>query len=115
MNRSVADYSLTSNTLRYSDMECLDPRDRVYGLLGISALGSRPTVDYEKTLTEIYIDVMTPEIEWSMEITLQFLTIPEWDTRACSVCMLCGGLCDADTHTERIVGILRDIVHGLHT
>lgn len=68
MNRPVADYSLTSNILRYSDMECLDPRDRVYGLLGISAPGSLLTVDYEKTLTEIYIDVMTPEVEWSMEI-----------------------------------------------
>ncbi|CAG8980665.1 hypothetical protein HYALB_00012993 [Hymenoscyphus albidus] len=50
--------------LRCSDSECMDPRDRVYGLLGVSEditnleeAQVAIEVDYEKTLLEVYCDV----------------------------------------------------------
>jgi hypothetical protein len=43
---------------QYAEMECYDPRDKVYGLLGLVDVGQRPEVDYSKALHEVYFDVI---------------------------------------------------------
>ncbi|KAH0598186.1 hypothetical protein MHUMG1_03479 [Metarhizium humberi] len=37
--------------------KCTDPRDKVYGLVGISMERERTVVDHRKTVEEIYMDV----------------------------------------------------------
>ncbi|CBY01649.1 hypothetical protein IAQ61_003461 [Plenodomus lingam] len=43
---------------RYGAAQCQDPRDKVYGLLGLVHEDQRPVVDYSKTLPGIFTDVM---------------------------------------------------------
>jgi len=43
---------------RYVGNECVDPRDRVYGLLGLVRVDQRVTVDYEKSNDQLYMDVI---------------------------------------------------------
>ncbi|KAH8593139.1 heterokaryon incompatibility protein-domain-containing protein [Bisporella sp. PMI_857] len=38
--------------------QCTDPRDRVYGLLGLARKEQRLEVDYSKTLWEVFLDTM---------------------------------------------------------
>jgi hypothetical protein len=39
-------------------MQCEDPRNKVYGLLGLADQQERPEVDYSKPLYEVYIDAV---------------------------------------------------------
>jgi hypothetical protein len=41
---------------RYSRNECSDPRDKVYGLLGLVQEHERPKVDYNKSVHEVFTD-----------------------------------------------------------
>jgi hypothetical protein len=43
---------------RYSGNLSQDPRDKVYGLLGLVKENERPEVDYNKTVAEVYIDAL---------------------------------------------------------
>jgi hypothetical protein len=38
--------------------QCTDPRDRVYGLLGLVRKEQRPEIDYSKTLWEVFLDTI---------------------------------------------------------
>jgi len=42
----------------YVRNSCADPRDRVYGLLGLVRLDQRVTVDYEKSIDQLYLDLI---------------------------------------------------------
>ena len=43
---------------RFSSYSCHEPRDRVYGLLGIVRERDRIAVDYNKSVQEVYLDVV---------------------------------------------------------
>lgn len=43
---------------RFSKYKCSEPRDKVYGLLGLVHEDQRPVIDYKKTLEEIVADVL---------------------------------------------------------
>ncbi|KAH7091149.1 heterokaryon incompatibility protein-domain-containing protein, partial [Paraphoma chrysanthemicola] len=43
---------------RYSRNECSDPRDTVYGLLGLMQERERPQVDYSKSVYEVFTDAV---------------------------------------------------------
>lgn len=51
-------YTLERSIRQFAQMECQDPRDKVYGMIGILPEHERPRVDYEKRLPEVYIDVV---------------------------------------------------------
>ncbi|KAM3078298.1 hypothetical protein ACMFMG_006186 [Clarireedia jacksonii] len=52
-------YSLISAIGMFSQNECSDPRDKLYGLLGfVVEWQSKFTVDYSKTLLEVWADVL---------------------------------------------------------
>jgi hypothetical protein len=40
----------------YSAQNCRDPRDKLYGLLGLVPEDQRPTIDYAKSILQVYID-----------------------------------------------------------
>jgi hypothetical protein len=50
---------LQSIIKRFAGMQCEDPRDKVYGLLGLVEEQKRPEVDYSKTLYQIYSDTVS--------------------------------------------------------
>lgn len=50
--------SLSYCIKRFSRYECLEPRDKVYGLLGLVHKGQCPFIDYNKTLEAIVADVL---------------------------------------------------------
>ncbi|KAI1119384.1 HET-domain-containing protein [Nemania sp. NC0429] len=43
---------------KYSVHECQDPRDKVYGLLGMVPAWQRPVVDYTKSMHQVLLDVI---------------------------------------------------------
>jgi hypothetical protein len=48
--------SLAALLLNFYDNNCTDPRDYVYGLLGLVSKDQRPEIDYTKTLWEVFLD-----------------------------------------------------------
>jgi hypothetical protein len=52
----------------YGTMECQDPRDKVYGLLGLVQEEQRPEIDYNKPLEEVFLDVVAIPTSWSSVI-----------------------------------------------
>jgi hypothetical protein len=46
-------FSLSQLIANFSDLECADSRDKVFGLLGLAAPGDRIKIDYEMSCTEI--------------------------------------------------------------
>jgi hypothetical protein len=40
----------------FSDHDCQDPRDKVYGLLGMTSERWRVRIDYQKTVPEVFLD-----------------------------------------------------------
>ncbi|KAI8933252.1 hypothetical protein NX059_009883 [Plenodomus lindquistii] len=49
---------------RYGVAHCQDPKDRVYGLLGLVREDQQPVIDYSKTLPEIFADVINVDLVW---------------------------------------------------
>ena len=51
---------------RFSKYECSDPRDKVYGLLGLVLENQRPVVDYNKSAEGVIADVLMimSELHW---------------------------------------------------
>jgi hypothetical protein len=50
---------LLSNMLtQFSGMGCEDPRDKLYGMLGLVAEEQRPVVNYDNTVEEVYLDAI---------------------------------------------------------
>ena len=45
-------------------MKCKDPRDKVYGLVGLTGDGQQVPVDYSKSVSDIYTDVVLVLIHW---------------------------------------------------
>ncbi|KAI0803716.1 HET-domain-containing protein [Xylaria sp. FL0064] len=43
---------------KYSAHECQDPRDKVYGFLGMVPAWQRPVVDYSKSMHQVFLDVV---------------------------------------------------------
>ncbi|KAI1163633.1 HET-domain-containing protein [Nemania serpens] len=43
---------------KYSVHECQDPRDKVYGFLGMVPAWQRPVVDYTKSVHQVFLDVI---------------------------------------------------------
>lgn len=43
---------------KYSVHECQDPRDKVYGFLGMIPASQRPVVDYAKSTHQVFLDVI---------------------------------------------------------
>ncbi|KAF2821841.1 hypothetical protein CC86DRAFT_101261 [Ophiobolus disseminans] len=61
---------------RYAGMNCQDPRDKVFGFVGLVAEGERPEVDYWKTLREVYIDaiaIMSGKTRFNKDQTTKYL------------------------------------------
>ncbi|KAI0614919.1 HET domain protein [Pyrenophora tritici-repentis] len=58
INHGTEDRGLGHYMSFYSSQECKDPRDKVYGLLGLVQGGHVPTVDYSKSLTEVFVDAV---------------------------------------------------------
>jgi hypothetical protein len=50
--------TLGSCVLAFSGQGCENPKDRVYGLLGIVQEKDRFTIGYDKTLDQIYLDAV---------------------------------------------------------
>jgi hypothetical protein len=50
--------------LRFKENECKDPRDKVYGLVGLTGDGQQVPVDYSKSVSDIYTDVVLVLIHW---------------------------------------------------
>jgi hypothetical protein len=42
----------------YAGKNCMDPRDKIYGLLGLTYDTHLPMVDYSKSLTEVFVDTI---------------------------------------------------------
>lgn len=52
-------WSLSDRLDLYSQFECEDPRDKVYGLLGIvNRSSSVPEIDYNKSIQQVYFDTV---------------------------------------------------------
>ena len=51
-------WSLDQLLGHYSSQRCQDPRDKVYGLIGIVSDRLRPSVDYSKSITQVYNDAL---------------------------------------------------------
>jgi hypothetical protein len=50
---------LLVNMLReFSGMDCEDPRDKLYGMLGLVSEELRPVVNYDNTVEQVYLDTM---------------------------------------------------------
>lgn len=43
---------------KYSSQSCKDPRDMVYGLLGLATDQSLPVVDYNKSVIQVFVDTL---------------------------------------------------------
>jgi heterokaryon incompatibility protein (HET) len=43
---------------RYSVQECQDPRDKIYGFLGMVSADQRPVIDYAKSVQQVYADAV---------------------------------------------------------
>jgi hypothetical protein len=50
---------------RFSEYCCEDPRDKIYGLLGLVRESERPEVDYSKSTEEVYLQVVTSNVLWT--------------------------------------------------
>jgi hypothetical protein len=50
--------TLRSAIERFASMQCENPRDKVYGLLGLVVAHERPEVDCNKSLYEVYINTV---------------------------------------------------------
>lgn len=57
-NRSAAALNLYEYVYYFSAQHCKDPRDKVYGLLGLVKDNEKPEVDYGKTVQEVLLDVL---------------------------------------------------------
>jgi len=42
----------------FGNSECQEPRDLIFGLMGITAIEDRVTVDYEKSVLDVYLDAV---------------------------------------------------------
>jgi hypothetical protein len=51
-------YSFHDLICRFSNNECVDPRDKVYGLLGILNQHTRPEIDYRKSTEEVFFEAV---------------------------------------------------------
>jgi hypothetical protein len=51
-------YSVMAAVAFFADNQCHDPRDKIYGLLGIIGGEHKITVDYSKSSLEVFVDVM---------------------------------------------------------
>jgi hypothetical protein len=50
---------LLSNMLsQFSSMDCENPREKLYGMLGLVAEDQRPVVNYDNTVEEVYLDAI---------------------------------------------------------
>ncbi|KAF1830797.1 HET-domain-containing protein [Decorospora gaudefroyi] len=66
---------------KFASMQCEDPRDKVYGLLGLVDERSRPMVDYNKPLYEVYIDTVrafSQDCPFTSEAVMMYLDLA-WD------------------------------------
>ncbi|KAI1190047.1 HET-domain-containing protein [Nemania serpens] len=55
---------------KYSVHECQDPRDKVYGFLGMIPASQRPVVDYAKSTHQVFLDVIPINmlrLAWNMK------------------------------------------------
>lgn len=52
----------------FSTSECSDPRDKVYGILGLLTEALRPEVDYKKSVEQIFLDVVILSWRLAFEI-----------------------------------------------
>jgi len=81
VSRSQPRLSLRDCLLRYAGNECADPRDKIYGLLGLlkKHIGL-PSVDYDKSLQEVFIDtaqcLLDNEVREDYDFTL---SCAAWD------------------------------------
>jgi hypothetical protein len=50
--------SLRGVVENFARMQCVDPRKKIYGLLGLVDERERPELDYGKSLYEVYIDAV---------------------------------------------------------
>ncbi|KAK1598860.1 heterokaryon incompatibility protein [Colletotrichum navitas] len=65
---SMSESSLLEVLVVFRELVATDPRDKVYGLLGLvsnDALACFPGVDYRKTVTEVYVDVVRASVDTS--------------------------------------------------
>jgi len=49
---------LATVLVNHMGSECADPRDKVYGILGLVRVDQRVTVDYEKSNDQLYMDII---------------------------------------------------------
>lgn len=50
--------SLSRCMTLFGQMQCADPRDKVYGILGLISEEDRPPIDYQKSVMEVILDVI---------------------------------------------------------
>ena len=70
---------MSAALFRYVKSECADPRDKVYGLLGLVRVDQRVTVDYEKSNDRLYMDVILIALR-SRYQSLEPLEEADWGT-----------------------------------
>ncbi|KUJ24015.1 uncharacterized protein LY89DRAFT_727064 [Mollisia scopiformis] len=51
-------YSVVTSVAFFADNQCHDPRDKIYGLLGIIGGEHKITIDYSKSNLEVFVDVV---------------------------------------------------------
>lgn len=57
-NNPKKERQLDKIVAKYSVHECQDPRDKVYGFLGMVPAWQRPVVDYAKSMHQVFLDVI---------------------------------------------------------
>jgi hypothetical protein len=65
---SQRSHTLQECFIRYCQNHCRDPRDKVYGLLGLTPERWRLRVDYTKKLVEVYLDAVAALFEELFDI-----------------------------------------------
>ncbi|KFY15754.1 hypothetical protein V492_01770 [Pseudogymnoascus sp. VKM F-4246] len=62
--------SLMDVLARFKGSKSTDPRDKIYGLLGLTSQSREVRVDYSKSVAEVYTDVATVEISGSANLDI---------------------------------------------
>jgi hypothetical protein len=68
ISESQRSHTLQECFSRYCQNNCRDPRDRVYGLVGLTPERWRLRIDYTKTVLEVYLDAVVALYEELFEI-----------------------------------------------
>jgi hypothetical protein len=68
MMQKVRKHPLLDALRLFGQSECADPRDKVYGLMGIEHETQRVVVDYSKAVCDVYLDTAIAILELDKQV-----------------------------------------------